>query len=50
MEEFLRVMAHPEITLLPVIANEQVVDVVKHTDLVRLVEPLEMGPDTLHMP
>lgn len=47
LEEAMELMLNPQITLLPVIEDEQVVGVVTRTDLVRLVERLEgaLDPD-----
>ncbi|NJN82927.1 MAG: CBS domain-containing protein [Caldilineaceae bacterium] len=41
--EALETMLNPEITMLPVMENGQLVGVVTRTDLVRLIETLEMG-------
>jgi CBS domain-containing protein len=45
LEELMVAMSHPEITLLPVVENGQVVGVVTRTDLVRQIERLEMAPE-----
>ena len=45
LEEALEIMLDPENTLLPVIENESVIGVVTRTDLVRLIEKLEMALD-----
>lgn len=45
LEEALEIMLDPENTLLPVIENKRVIGVVTRTDLVRLIEKLEMAPD-----
>lgn len=45
IEEALEAMLDPEVTMLPVMDGEQVVGVVTRTDLVRLIEQLEMAPD-----
>jgi len=45
LEEALEIMLDPENTLLPVIENKRVIGVVTRTDLVRLIEQLEMAPD-----
>ena len=42
-EEVLKIMMNPAILSLPVIANEQVVGIVTRTDLVRVIERLEMA-------
>ncbi len=46
LEQLLSLMAQPEITLLPVVEDERVIGVVTRTDLVRLIEQLEMAPET----
>lgn len=43
IETALELMLDPEITLLPVMEGEQVVGVVTRTDIVRLIESLEMS-------
>ena len=45
LEEALEIMLDPENTLLPVVENKRVIGVVTRTDLVRLIEKLEMAPD-----
>ncbi|CAN5590618.1 CBS domain-containing protein [soil metagenome] len=45
LEETMELMLHPENTLLPVIEHNKVVGVVTRTDLVRLIESLEMAPE-----
>lgn len=45
IEEALEAMLDPEVTMLPVMEGETVVGVVTRTDLVRLIEQLEMAPD-----
>jgi CBS domain-containing protein len=46
LKELLTLMARPEITLLPVVEDGRVIGVVTRTDLVRLIEQLEMAPET----
>jgi CBS domain-containing protein len=41
IEEALELMLDPEVTMLPVLENEQVVGVITRTDIVRLIEELE---------
>lgn len=43
-------MENPEIIQLPVVQNDQVVGVVTRTDLVRLIEELEMAPEMPETP
>ncbi len=45
VEEALELMLNPENSSLPVIENDRVVGVVTRTDLVRLIETLEMAPE-----
>ncbi|MDQ3248274.1 MAG: CBS domain-containing protein [Chloroflexota bacterium] len=45
VQEALEIMLDPANNLLPVIKDEQVIGVVTRTDLVRLIEQLEMAPD-----
>lgn len=45
IEEALEAMLDPEVTMLPVMEGETIVGVVTRTDLVRLIEQLEMAPD-----
>ena len=45
LETIMRMMEEPEVTLLPVVEREKVIGVVTRTDLVRLIEKLEMAPD-----
>jgi CBS domain-containing protein len=45
VEEALELMLDPEVTMLPVIENERVIGVVTRTDIVQLIEELEMAPD-----
>ncbi len=45
LEDLLRLMAHPETILLPVLEANRVVGVVTRTDVVRLIEKLEMTSD-----
>lgn len=42
-EEVLKIMMNPAVLSLPVIANEQVIGIVTRTDLVRVIERLEMA-------
>ena len=46
LETMMGMMERPEIIQLPVVDEAQVVGVVTRTDLVRLIEKLEMTPDT----
>jgi CBS domain-containing protein len=46
IETALELMLDPEITFLPVVEDDRVVGVVTRTDLVRLIESLEMAEDT----
>jgi CBS domain-containing protein len=46
LDHLLALMARPEITLLPVVEDGHVLGVVTRTDLVRLIEQLEMAPET----
>ncbi|MEZ4865464.1 MAG: CBS domain-containing protein [Caldilineaceae bacterium] len=43
METVMRLMMDPTNTLLPVVENEQVIGVITRTDLVRVIEQLEMA-------
>ncbi len=45
LEEAMEIMLHPEISMLPVIEQNKVIGVVTRTDLVRLIEKLEMAPE-----
>jgi CBS domain-containing protein len=45
IEEALEAMLNPEVIMLPVVEQEQVIGVVTRTDLVRLIETLEAAPD-----
>jgi CBS domain-containing protein len=45
IEEALEAMLNPEVIMLPVLEQEQVIGVVTRTDLVRLIEKLEAAPD-----
>ncbi len=45
IEEALEAMLDPEVTMLPVMQGDRVIGVVTRTDLVRLIEQLEMAPD-----
>lgn len=45
LEDLVRLMAHPETILLPVLEANRVVGVVTRTDVVRLIEKLEMTSD-----
>jgi CBS domain-containing protein len=45
IEEALELMLNPATTMLPVVANGQLIGVVTRTDLVRLIERLESAPD-----
>ena len=45
LEETMELMLDPEHTLLPVVEHNKVIGVVTRTDLVRLIESLEMAPD-----
>lgn len=45
VEEALEAMLNPEVTMLPVLEQGQVIGVVTRTDLVRLIEMLEAAPD-----
>lgn len=45
LEEAMELMLNPQVTMLPVVENEQVVGVVTRTNLVRLVERLEGAVD-----
>lgn len=46
IEAALELMLDPEITLLPVVENDSVIGVVTRTDLVRLIELLEMTDES----
>jgi CBS domain-containing protein len=45
IEEALEAMLDPEVTMLPVMQGDRVIGVVTRTDLVRLIEQLEMAPE-----
>jgi CBS domain-containing protein len=45
IEQALELMLDPELTFLPVIEQDRVVGVVTRTDIVRLIESLEMAED-----
>lgn len=45
IEKALEAMLDPEVTMLPVMQGDRVVGVVTRTDLVRLIEQLEMAPE-----
>jgi CBS domain-containing protein len=45
IEEALEAMLNPEVTMLPVMEQDQLIGVVTRTDLVRLIETLEAAPD-----
>jgi CBS domain-containing protein len=45
IEEALELMLDPECTMLPVVEHNRVIGVVTRTDMVRLIEELEMAPE-----
>ncbi len=45
LENLVELMEHPEIVQLPVVEDGRVVGIVTRTDLVRLIEELEMAPE-----
>jgi len=45
LDLLVELMAYPEVIHLPVVENGQVVGIVSRTDLVRLIEHLEMAPE-----
>jgi CBS domain-containing protein len=45
LDTILALMSEPEVTMLPIVENDRVIGVVTRTDLVRLLEQLEMALD-----
>ncbi|MBV7331635.1 CBS domain-containing protein [Chloroflexi bacterium TSY] len=50
LETIIGMMEEPEIIQLPVIEEKKVIGVITRTDVVRLIEKLEMAPDTSEAP